>query len=193
MRRWMIFPFIVLFFSLTVSRCHAWQAGYSYKQNTLTSVWAQATPSLCSTCTQGQAWLFQYKSQYVYVIVDAYGRIYTMSSLAPMALFVAQTKPGSAVDVSFSANYRTAGKVTAAVTYKATTGRQQRTLKKFMLPGWHINGGNPTVFSYGPESTIPAGVVDQWQSTLPIGSTPLVSGASACGNPSWFNVKKTCP
>jgi hypothetical protein len=171
---------------VVASRCHAWYAGYTYQSGTLASVWAQATPALCPTCNEGQAWVYQYAGRYVQVWVNEYGDLYTSTSVQPSGAFVATTRGGSAVGVSFSAINGVAGKITARLTYTTSTGGAKNILKTFNLPGWNINGGYMTAYSYGPEASVPAGIVDQWVSTIPANAAPLLSGGRVCGSPSWF-------
>lgn len=182
-----IFPLVVVATMVIASRCHAWYAGYVYNSGTLASVWAQETPATCATCNQGQAWLYQYNGKYLQVWADEYGNIYTSTSAKPTAAFVSASLAGSPVGVAFSAASGTAGKVTARLTYTTSTGVAKNVLKTFAIPGWGINGGYMTVYSYGPEATAPAGIIDQWVSTIPANASPIISGGRVCGNPTWFS------
>ena len=192
MRKW-IFPLAILVTMVVASRCHAWYAGYAYNSGTLTSIWGQVTPNLCPICTQGEAWLYQYNGKYVQAWVDAYSNLYTSTSVSPNGALIAATHPGSIVGVTFSASTGTAGKVTTRLVYTTSTGIAKNVLKTFIIPGWGINGGMPTIYSYGPELTAPVSVIDQWQSTMPVNASAIVSGGSVCGQPTWFSAKLSCP
>jgi hypothetical protein len=176
--------------SLLGSPAWAWFAGYSYP-TLVTSVYGQATPSLCATCTQGQAWTFRYGSKYVQVWADANGRVYWSSSTTPAAGFLLNTKLGTLIGVSLAKG--STGIVTIVVSYKDSAGVSRTYTKSAPVSGWAINGGSPMIYSYGPEGVIPSAVVDIWMTTMPSGSQPVVSGGAVCGQPSGFRVKKTCP
>lgn len=191
MRKFLLSVGLVVAVLLVGSQSQAWHAGYQYGSN-VTSMWGQATPGLCATCTQGQDWSWSYGTRWVEVWTDMYSRIYVANSAASGQVFVATTRDGSAVSVSLAKKSYNSTVVVATINYRDVNNVARSYRREISIPGWTYNGGRPLIYSYGTGSSIPSAIVDSWVSTIPYNASKVVSGAQVCGQPGFFSVRKIC-
>ncbi len=186
---WFLVSLFVVGYYLSPRLVYPYYGGFTSSYGS--SLWASVVPGLCSSCAKYQSWEFvdvNSSANWSRVTLDPYGKVYWQRSGRNGVQYLVSTKPGSAVAVSHTL---VNGQLVIRVDYSDLQGRSAF-LKQAVVVQWKSSVGTGAVYTWGPEQTMPGGIVDNWVSTFPATSRKVYSGASVCGEAGYFRVKKSC-
>lgn len=113
-------------------------------------------------------------------------KLYFTYSTAPTWRLLSTVQTGSTVWITFSKPQ--AGRVALAIDVQNTSGAWRRITKLIGLPGWTLNYGTLSAYTWMTENRRPV-FQDNWQTTLPATAQRLQNGLSISGSSHFFIVR----